>query len=307
MIAAYAMRGRIQAIQLAMLFFVLALLLPPLSILGAAIVALVTLRQGGRHGLEIGLGASVATALATWLLVGDPGVALATLVFWLPLWAVALVLRYTASLSWAVQITMAVGLLPLLLEALFVDASSGGMQQLLQPLRQSLLQAGVLEQEQAAEFINVVARWLVAMMAGGLFLQVCLGLFLARGWQAKLYNPGGFSAEFRSLRFSRSLALVAAVVLLLLWLANGAQWSALRVLLVLLLILFFLQGLAVLHALLGRTPAGRPWLIGVYVLLFLTMPYMAMTLAATGFVDVWRDFRRAAEEKIRQNDEDASN
>ncbi|MEO5342810.1 MAG: YybS family protein [Gammaproteobacteria bacterium SHHR-1] len=304
MIASYAMRGRMQAIQLAMLFFVLALILPPLSILGSAIVGLVTLRQGGRSGLEVGLGASLATGLATWLLLNDPGLAIASLLFWAPLWGLALLLRYSGALGWTLQWGLLIGLLPWLMEWLFVDGSAGGMQQLLEPMRQSLTQAGVMTPDQAVELMDWLARWLVALVAGGLFLQLCLGLFLARGWQARLYNPGGFAGEFRRLRFSRALALLAAVLLLLGLLAGGAQWSWLRVLTLLLLILFFLQGLAVLHALLGRSPAGKPWLIGVYVLLFLAMPYMGLSLAATGYVDIWRDFRRAAEARANERSGD---
>ncbi len=301
MIAAYAMRGRMQAMQMAMLFFVLAVILPPLSILGSAVVGLVALRQGGRSGLEVGMGASLLTALATWLLLGDPGFAIASLLFWVPVWMLAVVLRFSTALGWTLQWGMLIGLLPLLLEWIYVDSSSGGVQQWLEPLRQSLIQTGVMDPDQTAEVIDWLARWLVAMISGGLFLQVTLGLFVARGWQAKLFNPGGFSQEFRALRFSRVLALLAAGALLLLLLA-GAQWSWLRVLLVLLLILFFLQGLAVLHALLGRSPSGRPWLVGVYVLMFLAMPYMGLTLAATGYVDVWRDFRRAADARVRRSD-----
>ncbi|MBF0254894.1 MAG: DUF2232 domain-containing protein [Gammaproteobacteria bacterium] len=307
MIAAYAMRGRMQAVGMAMLFFVLALLLPPLSIFAAAVVGLVTLRQGGRSGLEIGLGASLATALATWLLAGDPRLALASLMFWAPLWLLALLLRYSLSLSLTLQAALLVGLLPLILQLFLVGTAEGGMQQMLEPVRQSLSQSGVLTPDQLVEVLDWLARWLVAMMAGGLFLQLALSLFLARSWQARLFNPGGFSREFQGFCLSRSLALVAVALLLLLVFADGAQWSWLRVLLVLLLIAFFLQGLAVMHALLGRSPSGRNWLIGLYVLLFFALPYVSLTLAATGFVDVWRDFRRLGQAQSGPKAEDTDN
>jgi hypothetical protein len=293
-----------QAIQMAMLFFVLALVLPPLSILGSAVVGLVSLRQGWRSGLEVGLGASLATGLATWLLLGDASLALGSLLFWAPLWLLALLLRYSAALGWTLQWGLLIGLLPWLVELIFlgnrVSAGSGDIQLLLEPLRQSLVQNGVMSAEQAVEVINWMARWLVALVSAGLFAQLCLGLFLARSWQARLYNPGGFGQEFRHLRFSRGLALLALVLLVLTLVGGGLHASWMRVLALLLLILFFLQGLAVLHALLGRASSGRGWLIGVYVLLFLAMPYMGLTLAATGYVDVWRDFRRLAEGRAQR-------
>ena len=52
-LASMAMRGRSQAVMAATVLAILALPLPPLSILSAAVVALVTLRRGIREGLLI--------------------------------------------------------------------------------------------------------------------------------------------------------------------------------------------------------------------------------------------------------------
>jgi hypothetical protein len=290
MIAAYAMRGRVQAIQMALLFFLLATLMAPLAILGAAVVGLVALRQGGRSALEVGLVASLLTAVAFWLMLGDWSPGLTSLLVWLPVLLLTLVLRYSISLGLTVQVAMFIGLAPLLLEAIYLP-TGGGLTEMLAPLRQALTQAAIMEDAQVAEVMDWLSRWFVAIMAGGLFIQTCVGLFFARGWQAKLYNAGGFAKEFRELRFSRAMTYTATLVLVLILSLDGAQWSWLRVLAVLLSMLFFLQGLAVLHALLARNPAGQTWLVGVYALLFLAMPYMGMVLAATGYMDSWWNFR----------------
>jgi len=114
---------------------------------------------------------------------------------------------------------------------------------------------------------------------------------LARSWQAQLYNPGGFRVEFHALRVSRTLGLVALPVLgptLLM----GAEAPALaRDLGLLLAPMFFLQGLAVAHAVVARTSMQNGWLVALYVLLFFAMPYAEILVVVIGLADVFADFR----------------
>ena len=292
MIAAYAMRGRMQAVMLAALFAVLAMLLPPLLIIGSAVVGLVTLRLGARRGLEVMAGGVVVAALAGVILLHDPALGLASLLFWLPVLMLGLLLRYSVSLSFTVQVALIIGLLPPLLEWIFLSSHGGNWLHLLDPLRQALTESKMLEPEQVTEVMNWLSIWLGAFMAGGLFLQVCLGLFLARSWQAKLYNPGGFRQEFQALRVTRPLIFLATVIGLLMLFGSGSQWSLVRILAVLLMLLLFFQGLAVLHSLLSRSRAGEAWLLGVYALLLFALPYMSVAVAATGYADAWLDFRK---------------
>ena len=300
MIAAFAMRGRLQAVVAATLFVLLALLFPPAVIASTAIAALVTLRLGVRPGLEVILLSTLVLGVLGMGLFGTPSLAGVSLVVWLPVWVLAVVLRYSQSLSLTVQLALLMGLVPLVLEFFFFSGPEG-WGELLGPLKESLEKSQVLPPEQSAEVMAWLALWLTAFMAGGLFLQTCLGLFLARSWQAKLYNPGGFREEFHALRVSKPLTYSATLLLLALFLAGGDQWPLVRVAAVVLIVIFFLQGLAVMHSLLAASKAGEGWMFGVYALLLFALPYMTMTLAATGFVDAWWNLRKAGQ-KGRPND-----
>lgn len=288
-----------QAVVAATLFALLALIFPPLVIASTAVVGLIAMRLGGRPGLEVILLSSLVLAVVGQGLFGNPSFAAVSLLIWVPVWVLGLVLRHSQNLSLTVQLALLLGLVPLALEFAFPGGEGWG--DLLGPLKESLEKSQVLPPEQGAEVMAWLALWLTAFMGAGLFLQTCLGLFLARSWQAKLYNPGGFRTEFHALRVSRPLVYGATLSLLALALTGGSQWPLVRLAAVLLMVILFLQGLAVMHALLARSRAGEVWMLGVYALLLFALPYMAVTLAATGFVDAWWDLRKA-DRKGRPND-----
>jgi hypothetical protein len=82
------------------------------------------------------------------------------------------------------------------------------------------------------------------------------------------------------------------MLLLLLLLAAGFSGNAFLAqnLPLVVLLPFLLQGLALLHGLVRQHKANAGWLVGTYLLLFVTGP-MALLLAVAGVVDNWFDFR----------------
>ena len=197
-IASFAMRGRVPATAAAGLLGALALVLPAVGILSAAVVALVTLRLGAREGLLVGAGAAATTGLIAYLLFASPLPVLG-LVFlsWLPIWVLALVLRLGRSLSLAVQAALGIGLIAILV----VYAQEGNPQalwtQLLEPVRTALVESHGVEEEASRQVMQQIAGWMTGAFAAGLFLQLAVTLFVARWWQGVLYNPGGFRQEFQ--------------------------------------------------------------------------------------------------------------
>ena len=105
-------------------------------------------------------------------------------------------------------------------------------------------------------------------------------LFLARAWQAGLFNPGGFQTEFHALKFGRQVSLVCTVALAVAVVMGGSFWSAVAMAIVFVL---FVQGLSVTHALVKQRDMSQGWLVGVYLLLLL--PHTVLLLAALGLVD----------------------
>lgn len=293
-LAQFVMRGRVQAVMSVTVLGILSLLLAPLSILSGAAVALVTLRHGAKEGMLVIMASWFASSLLSYLLLGDAIPAfIFALVLWMPVWMLAVILHFSRSLAFTIQSALA-----LLLVAvggfflIFVDPAQYWAGLLKEPL-QALLEnsevstgAGELE-----SILQSVSQWMTAILATGFFLQLVAILFIARWWQALLYNPGGFGAEFREMQYQKALAYLAAPVLI--WVALGEPPDWLAAMATLLIAAYALLGLAVTHGLLRRLNANVVWITGIYILLFIALPYVMAALAVTGFTDTWMNFRKS--------------
>ena len=295
-LAQFVMRGRMQAVMSVTVLAILSLLLAPLSILSGAAVALVSLRQGPRDGMLVIILSTVASGILSFVLFADilPALVFA-MVVWMPVWVLALLLRWSRSLALSLQAGVLMTLLMAGMFYLFVPEPANYWYELLkEPMQQLLANSQLSESGQDMDqIVASVAQWITAVMSAGFFLQLVVILFIGRWWQALLYNPGGFGQEFRELKFDRVMAIIAAPFLLWLMLSQPPEWVL--TLGLVMLSAYFVQGLAVTHGLLKIINANAVWLVGIYVLLFIAMPYMMTALAMTGFTDTWFDFRKRRE------------
>ena len=291
-LAAYIMRGRMQAGLVAAVTAILSLVMPPVSYLSGAAVGLFTLHKGPRQGLQVSLLAAVATAVLATFTVGSPMFGLAfILVLWLPIWALAASLRRTVNLSHSVWLAALFGAVLILGLHASVDDPALWWTGILQDYMSEALQGQDGEQvEQLLALVPDVARLMTGVLAGTLCLTLLGSLFIARWWQAMLYNPGGFSREFHELRLGKSLSIGAGVLALLSSVIESDSAVA-GDLIILALVMLMLQGLAVIDGLVARTKAHVGWLIGVYLLLVIAMLQTVLILALAGFADAWFDFR----------------
>lgn len=288
-LASYTMAGPVQATTVVVAFASLAIIFPPLMLVSNASLALVNLRLGARQGSSV-LGLSIlAMALLSFAATGSVWAGLAfSLLQWLPLFALALVLRYTVSLRNAFEFGIILGLLALLvLQGLMPDLSAYWTEMLDAYLRPAMVRA-----EFPAEQIDTIFAEAAQLMTGSviasMLLTMALSLLLARWWQAVLYNPGGFREEFVNLR----LGYPAAGLGLTFFIGAIATESPLIIQLAIVsLVVFFLQGIAIVHNLSARTRNPMVWLIGAYVLLVLAMPQMMIGLSLLGVVDSFVNIR----------------
>jgi hypothetical protein len=295
-LAAYVLKGRMQAVMVTAVMAILALLLPPFSYLSGATVALVTLRYGLKAGLQLSLLATAVVAVLLLLLQLPPqlsGVFL--LVLWLPVWALATSLRRTASPVRSIVLAILFGVMLLLGFYLAIDNPGEWWLQLLRQLMEPMLQQvppGELPQVEAD--MAKLAAQMSGVMAAGMVASLLGCLLLGRWWQALLFNPGGFGEEFRRLRLGQTLGLVAVLIAVgqLLWQwAEAGGGGVLRDLLALAQVAFALQGIAVAHALVRSNKAHRGWLVALYIVLLLFMGPAVLLLAMVGVLDNWFDFR----------------
>lgn len=299
----YIMRGRWQAILSVVVLALVSLMLMPLSwplaIMSAAVIGLVTLVQGPKEGILCLLAAALLMGVVGMTLLGNPVVAISfTLVVWLPVWLLCLVLATTASLNLSVLLSSIVGaVFVLLLYAVLGDPAEWWYQHFINNVIPALEKAGMVLNDKSALEANLrpTSKLMPGMMGVLIVIGSYLGLFLARRWQAVLYHPGGFQAEFHQLRLGKIAGIIVLLLLAVSSFATDLMGELAINLLQLMVIVFLLQGLAVGHALVKSKVKNQSqntaWLVGIYILLFFIFPYVLLFIALTGLLDNWIDFR----------------
>jgi hypothetical protein len=249
--------------------------------IGAAIVALVTLRKGVGEGGWLLLWAMLPALILTRI-TGDSS-ALALL---LGTALLALLLRLTVSLSLAalgsagVAVLTGVGLL--FFAQGLLDELARVFEEFFRALETQAQQSGDTELA-----LRPPTRLQLAGMMGtanGALSFLCLSL--ARYWQAALYNPGGFGAEFRALRLPPGLVLALAVA------GFGLAWSdfSYRSWGAALMLPLTVAGFALLHARVRLKGQGSLWLSTLY-LLWLVFDAAKLALIGLVIADAVLDFR----------------
>ncbi|MGH8610991.1 MAG: DUF2232 domain-containing protein [Gammaproteobacteria bacterium] len=289
-LARFVMRGRLHAGAVAGLFGGLCLFLPPLSYLSGAAVGLVSLRSGWRDAAVVTmLAVAIASVIALFIARRpEPGM-IVMLLLWLPVMGGCWVLRVTRSQG-LVLLVMAVFAALLAIGLRFY--TGGDVASWWQNLMQALIES---RQTGSSNIALIMEHGSFELMNG--FLTMLLGLslmltiLLARWWQALLYNPGGFQAEFHALLVPKPLA-VAATALGAFALSGTVAKSSIWVdLFMVSIMVYLIQGLAVIHGIVGGRGLSRGWLAPIYVGLFFFPPHVILGLVMVGLVDSLVDFR----------------
>lgn len=302
-LAAFIMRGRWTAALAAALAAVLFWLFPPVLVVSGGAVALVTLRRGAVEGVAAMALAGAAATLLSGPVLGSPWPMLEVLlVYWWPVWLLALVLRATVSLSRTVQAAAVMGLLGVVGFYLALGDPAVWWGQVLGRWERDALAlvsaAQPAERATLERLLALLKAWtpyLPGQAVSGVLLLVLAGLLLGRWQQALLFNPGGFQTEFHQLRLGRSLAALALALF------GGALWSgwppAVNAALVL-GIPYVVQGIALVHALALKKRLSAAWLVLFYGLLL--VPPLMQLVMALGVADAWADFRNRVQPRLGQ-------
>ena len=267
----------------------LSLLMPPFSFVGGAIIGLAALRYGAAEGAVVLAGSAAVFAVAMWALAGSivPAVVF-VVVTGAPVLALSALLRTTASQGVVlVTATLATGAVIAMMYLAVPDPAEWWLDVFAGFLASETGDVDPRGFEQLAEMLRAVVTGLpIAVMV----TSVCT-VFLARWAHATLDNPGGFGREFRALRVGRRFAAGAgAVIVLALFLTpRGAGIG--HDLLMLVVAACAIQGIAMVHGLVGMRGRGRGWLVAMYASLLLVTPAAVLALSVAGFSDAWLDYR----------------
>ncbi len=294
-LASFILRGPGQAILVAVGTAVLAMMLPPLSIISGAVVALVTLRSGVRAGGLVMLGSALFVALLAYLSLGNLLVGLVFLiVLWLPLWILAGVLRETRSLALATSLSGALGIVGVLVIYAVVGDVTAWWQQILLAMFEPAIETGgpLADRELVTTILADLAKIMTGIAAAGMALNALMCLYLARAWQAQLYNPGGFRDEFYELRMGSRIALASMAFIAVSLLPFGGLSHMAGEIVIVILSLYVLQGLALIHAVVARRGLHFSWLVVLYLVMVFVLPQLMALVAVLGLIDTWADFRR---------------
>ena len=293
----YVVRGRVHAVCASTLALIVSLVLMPVCGIAAGIVGLVTLRHGPAEGaLVLGWTMTLGAVLSALLVQSFSMVVLIGVSLVLPAWLLSAVLRWTASQGATLAMSGALGALAFSAIWLFTGAPVAWWRAVLD----RTLMLGLTENEMGGRLDPVVIERLNRLLdqvAAASYFSVWSMIFammtvlLARWWHAMLDNPGGFGEEFRALRMDRRVAFLT-IGLGALALFNGNVAEGLGpILFRLALLLYVVQGIALVHGWVAHRKASTGWLVAMYVLLILPLPLGVLGLAAVGFSDAWLDYR----------------
>ncbi|MGM8933687.1 hypothetical protein ACS8E9_02265 [Pseudomonas neustonica] len=293
-LAEYIMRGRRQAT----LVVGLSVAIPLLFWFGAVVLALVILRRGLSEGAPVVIWGGLP-ALA-WAMLGDP----TPLLLVLGTALLASLLRERNDWSLVVLAAAPLGLiyalilLAMLHEPMVVLANElqGMMPKVLGELGKDLSEADM------ARLQSLMLPILAGLTGAVHALLTLASLILARAWQARLFNPGGFREEFHQLRLKPWMA-----VSLLLLVFVAPQFGDMAVVAPVSTVPLLLAGLALIHGIVGIKQLSLAWLIAMYVALLFASQAAVPLIMLLAFIDSLFDFRSRLKPENGLGGDDESN
>jgi len=247
---------------------------------GAAIVGLITLRRGLNQGLNVFIWASIP-ALGWWFSMQDPG----ALVVLTSVLLMAAVLRSTVSWHGTLAVGGAVSLVTGILAPYIMPELIDTLMELADQFFKRLAEES--DQEYDATLQEGFRSMMVASFATSFYGMALASLFLARSWQASLFNPGGWRQEFHQLRLN--VRAVLGIVLLTVVLPLLGVNPALVVMVAIVPVM--VCGFALVHGVIAKRKLGTQWLFGVYFSAVLMFPTVLMLIALLALLDSLVDFR----------------
>jgi hypothetical protein len=292
-LAAFIMRGRGQAVMAVAALALLALVIPLVSLFSSAALALVALRKGSLESAWVlGLSALAAGVLGTVLTGSVYSAMVYGLLLWVPIWLAAVLLRESGQLALALEGALGLGLLAVLAVYVLVQDPSQMWQESLQRFLQPMLEHAPpgFDPAQLTQNVEFFSHYMSGIAAGGSVMSLILSLLIARWWQAMLFNPGGFRAEFHGLRLHSAVVYLGLGSFAAALTGGGAAEIAWNMN-ILFFVLFLVAGFAILHAVFPSNGARRFWLTGLYIATFI-IPQLLLPVAFLGLTDVWFNWRR---------------
>lgn len=290
-LARYTLNSPYHAAATVALVAVLSLLIPMLGLVSGALVALIVLTQGWQQGLRPILAATLALSALTWFWQGSfiMGVSVG-LVQWLPLMALALVYRWSRSLSFVLIVALGLAAFLVVIQHLFIaDAFDKTAMALLQEILAKNHSEELTAQQQQG--LQNTAALMSRAVVPVLMLMWMLALILGR-WVDRRLQSQSFAAEYTALKLGRSASATALLVVAVGLFQDHALLQSLQMLA---LAGLMFQGLALLYLWLQQAGRSSTW-FWLYCFLMMLFPFLVGVTALLGGLDNWVSLTRKTNE-----------
>ena len=267
------------------------LFLPLAGVFSGAVMVLLVLHHGVRRALTQALAAAAVLALLALLSGGSAAaMAFAALMSWMPAFVLAALLGNWRSLTLTLQVSVIVASVGLLgFYAVLGDPSVFWSSWLADEAATLFREMGLHEQAAAlVENQAAIAQQMTVLFVFTIWSLYVFGLLLGYALYSASLQQKSVFGRFCDLNFGRVLALIMAVASVAAVL-SGAVW--LRNFAFLVFVVFWIQGLAILHWLHAERRFPAVLLVVVYALIPLLSALPVLSFAVVGYTDAWFGYR----------------
>lgn len=283
--------GKLPAFAVVFGFLLFALIFPPSAVISGAAVVLLTLHAGPKNSILIVIACILGFTILTNVLIGNPAVgALTAMAQLIPSFILATALYTTRSLTFSLQIAALLGAIVFVLVNVMIPDTQAFWQQVLTPMLSAMLEASGQSEQQLEAFVSQTAKYMNGLLIASIVLVHSCILLLGYKLHSLTNNNTQFETDFLQLHLGKVLAILALTAGLWAFIAKSAFAVQLCGILI---ILFFLQGMSVIHTTCSTMTKGKLWLIITY-LLVIFVPQAIVIIILLGLIATFVNLRPRA-------------
>lgn len=290
-LAHFTLSGRTPAFIVVSGFLLMALVFPLSALLSAAAIVLITLHAGPKNALVIAAAAAAALALCMFFISQHALLgAVTALAQLMPSLILASIFYRTRSLSLSLQMAAVLGAAGFILIVLWFPEHAQFWQKTLTPMLTPALEARGYGNQESSQMLAQTAQFMTGLLLASIVLVHSSILLLGYWLYGQINNRIQFSHDLHHMRLGKVLA-ISCVMLGMIAITSGSAFVS--QLCAILVILFFLQGMIVTHAICSRMTKGRLWLIIAYCLVIF-VPQTIFVVILLGLSETFFKLRERA-------------
>ena len=287
--ATFTLSGKLSAFTVVFGFLIFAFAFPLSAIISGAALVLITLHAGPNNSFLIVIANTFALAICSYLFINSAAIgALTAIAQLLPGFILATLLYKTRSLTLSMQSAALLGALVFIAVTLMFPDATVFWQKVLTPIVTPLLEASGNNPEQITLGIQQASKFMTGLLIASIVLVHSSILLFGYKLHSLVNNNNQFDTDFEQMRLGKVLAILAIGAGIWAFLAHSAFAAQLCGILI---ILFFLQGMAVIHTTCGTMTKGKLWLIIAY-LLVIFIPQAILIVILLGLFETFFKLRQ---------------